>query len=126
MTNRTIRVPKDATVFVLEDDQQRMARFNEWIPNARFASNVEDALPILALLGEDAVLFLDHDLCFADAAYPDARPGSGQRVAKFIASIGFRGSVYVHSVNERGAAAMKKHLPQAVLAPFGTFIIELV
>lgn len=57
----------------------------------RHCSNVEDAFPILAVLEPEVVVFLDHDLCLADAAFPDVRPGSGQRVARFLSE---RGSIF--------------------------------
>jgi hypothetical protein len=34
--------------------------------------------------------------------------------------------VIIHSVNEDGAQAMKSYLPQARVAPFGTFELETV
>jgi len=40
--------------------------------------------------------------------------------------MGFKGMVVVHSVNEAGAKAMKSYLPQARVAPFGTFELGTV
>lgn len=57
-------------------------------------------LPILSLLGDDAILLLDHDLCFEDAAFPDAGPESGQRVARFLAATRFQGSGSTDAVGE--------------------------
>ena len=33
----------------------------------------------------------------------------------------YRGFVIIHSRNDEGAAAIKKHLPNALLAPFASF-----
>jgi hypothetical protein len=126
---RTIRIRRTSSVFLLEDSEERIQWFFlnlKGVAAVQWKSNVEDALPLLSLLEPDAIVFLDHDLCVSDAAYPDIRPGSGQRAAKFLSINRFPGEVYIHSVNERGATAMKTHLPKAILAPFGTFAIEIV
>ena len=68
---------------------------------------------------------LFRSLCFNDAAFPD-RPGSGERVAHYLAQKGFVGSAVIHSVNEIGAMRMKARLHQAQIAPFGTFEVSLV
>ena len=49
--------------------------------------------------------------------------GTGKEVARFMAERGFQGIVVIHSRHEEGSAAMKKYLPKARLAPFGTFEI---
>lgn len=54
------------------------------------------------------------------------KPGSGVRVAYFLAQIRFAGRVVIHSVNDEGAAEMKYWLPDAEVHPFGTFEIEIV
>jgi hypothetical protein len=96
----------------------------EWqIPKATIASTAEDALAILSQ-GSFDFCFLDHDLCFNDAAFPD-RPGSGERVAHYLAQKGFVGRTVIHSVNEIGAIRMKARLHQAQIAPFGTFEVSV-
>jgi hypothetical protein len=116
-------ISRDWSVFVLEDDAKRIDWFKERLPEAVFSTNAEDALRVLATTSFRAI-FLDHDLTFADAAFPDAKPTSGVRVASFLKSAGFQGVVVIHSVNERGAAKMKLHLPNAHIAPFGTFELK--
>lgn len=118
-----LRVPCNAAVFILEDSGTRLQWFFERLSNARYSSTVEDALPMLSLMGDDAVLFLDHDLHWHDAA--GFKPGSGVRVAHYLSRSGFHGRVVVYSVNESGAAEMKRWLPHAELHPFGTFEITL-
>ena len=49
--------------------------------------------------------------------------GTGKEVARFLANKAFQGIVIIHSRHEEGAAAMKKYLANASLAPFGTFDI---
>ena len=120
---KVMRIAETAKVFVLEDSPERIAWFRQRIPRAVVASNAEHAL---ALLDEQTfdVCFLDHDLNFSDVAFPDTRPGSGQRVAHYLAQERFSGIVVIHSVNEAGARAMKSHLPQSHVMPFGTFELE--
>jgi CheY-like chemotaxis protein len=121
---RVIRVPETAKVLVLEDSPERIKWFRQRISLAVFASNAEQAL---ALLDEQTfdMCFLDHDLNFSDVAFPDARPGSGQRVAYRLAQTRFSGIVVIHSVNETGARAMKNLLGRAYVLPFGTFELEV-
>jgi hypothetical protein len=49
--------------------------------------------------------------------------GTGKEVARFITKSGFQGIVIIHSKHVEGAAAMKKYLSNARLAPFGSFDI---
>ncbi len=120
---RVMRIAETAKVFVLEDSPERIAWFRQRIPQAVLASNAEQALALLDDQTFD-VCFLDHDLNFSDATFADARPGSGQRVAHYLAKEHFSGIVVIHSVNEAGARAMKSHLPQSHVMPFGTFELE--
>jgi hypothetical protein len=120
---RTIQIPENATVFIVEDSRVRLQWFFERLAKARYSSTVEDALPMLSLLDEDAFLFLDHDLNWHDAA--GRKPGSGVRIAHFLAKRGFFGRTVIHSVNEEGSAEMKRLLPQAECYPFGTFELHI-
>ncbi len=107
---------------MVEDSSTRMAWFRERMPQAVFATNVEEALRILDKT-TFRVIFLDHDLTFRDAAFPE-RPGSGQRIAHYLATRGCSSVVVIHSVNQYGSDKMKCLLKQAHVAPFGTFEIE--
>lgn len=49
--------------------------------------------------------------------------GTGKEIARFLADMGFQGIVIIHSLHVEGAAVMKKYLPMARLAPFGSFDI---
>lgn len=118
----TFHIPKDWPVLVVEDSPARTAWFRERMPRAVFVSTVEDALEILETSTFRAV-FLDHDLNFRDAAFPE-QIGSGQRIANYLAGKGCEAVIVIHSVNELGARRMKALLHHAHVAPFGTFEIE--
>ena len=119
---KILQIPKDWPVLVVEDSPTRTAWFRERMPQAIFVDNVEDALGILDKQTFRAV-FLDHDLNFRDAAYPE-QVGSGQRIAHYLAKQGCTAVVVIHSVNETGSRKMKALLKQANVTPFGTFDIE--
>lgn len=119
-----IEISRAWKIFILEDSPERIRWFRERMPDATIVSTAEDALAILSQ-GSFDFFFLDHDLCFNDAAFPD-KPGSGERVAHYLAQKGFAGSAVIHSVNELGATRMRARLRQAKIAPFGTFDISLV
>lgn len=116
-------IPGDWPVFILEDSRERIQWFRERVPQAAFAKTADEALSLLAG-GEFKVIFLDHDLSYMDAAHPERLHGNGKEVARYLARTKFQGLVVIHSVNEAGAAAMKAHLKDARVAPFGSFEIE--
>lgn len=118
------RIPRSWPVFVLEDSADRIGWFRRQVPHAMMAASCNEALRILSTR-EFKIVFLDHDLGFLDAAYPDRLHGNGKEVARYLARTTFPGIVVIHSKHEAGANAMKAHLPQATLAPFGTFEIEV-
>jgi hypothetical protein len=122
---RTFIVSTAWPVFVLEDTADRIAWFRRQIPQAVIGTSCNEALRILSER-EFKVIFLDHDLSFLDAAYPDRLHHNGKEVARYLARTGFPGVVVIHSKHEAGAKAMKVYLPQASLAPFGTFDVELL
>ena len=66
------------------------------------------------------MVFLDHDLHWMHADNSIFK-GTGKEVARSLAEKGFQGIVIIHSRHEEGAAAMKKYLSNARLAPFGSF-----
>ena len=91
------------------------------MPKAVFAKNAEAAFQALAQQ-EFKVIFLDHDLHWMHADNSIFK-GTGKEVARFLAQKGFHGIVIIHSKHEEGAAAMKRYLSHARLAPFGSFDI---
>jgi DNA-binding LacI/PurR family transcriptional regulator len=91
------------------------------LPKAVFAKCAKDAFRALSQQ-EFKVIFLDHDLHWMHADNSIFK-GTGKEVARFLAEKGFQGIVIIHSRHEDGAAAMKKYLSNARLAPFGSFDI---
>lgn len=108
-------------VLVVEDTEDRISWFRQRLPNAVFAKTAESALQALSQQ-EFKVAFLDHDLHWMHADNTIFK-GTGKEVARFMAQQGFKGIVIIHSKHVEGAAAMKKFLPAARLAPFDTFDI---
>ena len=111
----------DWPVLVVEDTEDRISWFRQRMPKAVFAKNAEAALRALSEQ-EFKVAFLDHDLHWMHADNSIFK-GTGKEVARFMAQQGFKGIVIIHSKHVEGAAAMKKYLSDARLAPFGSFEI---
>lgn len=120
----TFHVPTDLRVFVLDDTQDRLDWFRKRIPQMRSAKTSREALEILSTETFDLV-FLDHDLSFMDAGFPDRQFGNGKEVARYLAYSKFPGRIVIHSKNEDGVRAMAKVLPQATIARFDEFEITL-
>jgi hypothetical protein len=72
------------------------------------------------------MVFLDHDLSFMDADFPDRQHGNGKEVARYLARTKFAGKIVIHSKNEIGVKAMAKTLPQATITRFDDFDIATV
>ena len=106
----------------MEDTEDRISWFRKRMPKAIFARNAEAAFQALEQQ-YFRVIFLDHDLHWMHADNSIFK-GTGKEVARFLANNGFQGIVIIHSKHEAGAAAMKKHLSNARLAPFGSFEIN--
>jgi hypothetical protein len=116
------RVPANWRVFVLDDTEERLQWFRQRCPGMRQATTAAAAIEILGKEHFDLV-FLDHDLSWADAGFPDKQFGNGKEVARYLAITKFAGRVVIHSKNEDGVAVMKKALPQATVARFDDFEI---
>ena len=114
-------IPTDWPVLVVEDTEDRISWFRKRIPQAVFAKNADAAFRALSQR-EFKVIFLDRDLHWMHADNSIFK-GTGKEVARFLANKAFQGIVIIHSRHEEGAAAMKKYLANARLAPFGTFDI---
>ena len=120
-------VPAHWRVFVLDDTQERLFWFREQlrgVAHLRDASTADHALEILSAEPFDLV-FLDHDLSWADAGFPDKQHGNGKEIARYLARTGFAGRVVIHSKNEDGVRAMRKLLPAATIARFDEFEITV-
>jgi len=115
-------LPAHWRVFVLDDSEDRISWFRQRCPNMRYAKTAKEAISILQSERFDAC-FLDHDLHWMDAGFPDRQHGNGKEVARFLARTGFEGRVVIHSVSSQ-VQAMKKILPHAIAAEFGSFEID--
>lgn len=112
----TFTVPSHWRVFVLDDTEDRLRWFRERIPQMRFAKTSQAALEILSTEHFD-LIFLDHDLSFMDAGFPERQFGNGKEVARYLAYSKFAGRIVIHSHADQ-AQAMAKILPQAVVCRF--------
>lgn len=113
-------VPNKWSVLIVEDTAERRAWFKERMPQAVFATTAGEALLHLSRTKFQAV-FLDHDLHWMHASDNSISKGTGKEVARYLKMLGFRGVVVIHSKNEEGAAVMHQILPDAKVAPYGTF-----
>lgn len=117
----TFHIQSSWSVFVLDDTEDRISWFRSRLPKMRHAKTCEAALEILSTETFD-LIFLDHDLSWADAGFPHRQHGNGKEVARYLARTGFPGIVVIHSRSDQ-ARVMAKILPQAKIAPFGEFDI---
>jgi len=112
-------------VFVLDDTEERLRWFRQRLASPiayREAKTSEKALEILSAESFDLV-FLDHDLSWEDAGFPERQHGNGKEIARYLARTKFAGRVVIHSKNEDGVAAMRRILPEATIARYGDFEI---
>ncbi len=119
----TFHIPSHWRVFVLDDTDERLVWFKAKVPSARCAKTCDEALQILSSERFDLV-FLDHDLSWMDAGFPNRQHGNGKEVARYLARTNFQGRIVIHSRSDQ-AKTMAKILPQAAVAPFGDFDIRL-
>ena len=117
----TFHVPSHWRVFALDDTEERLSWFKAKIPTVRFAKTCDEALEILSSETFDLV-FLDHDLSWMDAGFPNRQHGNGKEVARYLARTHFPGKIVIHSRSDQ-AKVMAKILPQATVVPFGEFDI---
>lgn len=114
-------IPTDWPVLVVEDAEDRLSWFRQRLPKAIFAKCAKEAFHALGQ-HEFKFIFLDHDLHWMHADNSIFK-GTGKEIARFLADKGFQGIVIIHSRHVEGASVMKKYLPMARLAPFGSFDI---
>lgn len=108
-------IPPSWPVFVLDDSEDRLSWFRQ------FAKTSAAAIDVLSRQSFK-VAFLDHDLHWMDAGFPNRQHGNGKEVARHLASHWFAGIVVIHSRSKQ-AAVMAKILPAAKVYPFGEFDI---
>lgn len=120
----TFEIPSHWSVFVLDDTEERIAWFRSRLANLRFAKTCDEAVEILSAQQFD-VVFLDHDLSWMDAGFPNRLHGNGKEVARYLARTKFPGKIVIHSRSDQ-AATMAKILPQATVTRFGEFEIAVI
>lgn len=116
VSSQVFQVPDHWRVFVLDDTEDRLRWFRKRLPGMREAKTAEQALEILSTEQFDLV-FLDHDLSWEDAGFPDRQHGNGKEIARYLARTNFAGRIVIHSKNEDGVKVMAKTLRSAHLEP---------
>lgn len=117
----TFNIPQSWPVFVLDDCEDRISWFRQRLRNVQFAKTSAAAVKLLSRQ-DFKVAFLDHDLHWMDAGFPNRQHGNGKEVARYLATHGFEGIVVIHSRSEQ-AEVMAKILPHAKVCRFGHFDI---
>ena len=120
-----ISIPLGHTSLVLDDSEERIAYFQDVLPDIVVCHNVTEVITALACRPVPFnVMFLDHDLGVLDANGNPGECGDGTQCAMKLAAHGLDGrNVVIHSWNTAGAERMKKLLPGALVAKFGSFKI---
>lgn len=132
-----VSVPKNSTVFLIEDSPERIQWFEYKLGVERYAGyafnprttliqtkDPNEAIVILESTGVEEIdlFFFDHDL----GGKPYEPPFS-TNVAKYIVGqdpvVGKR--VLIHSLNEPGRKNLLAIMPGAMELPFGTFNIRV-
>ncbi|MGA9040785.1 MAG: cyclic-phosphate processing receiver domain-containing protein [Terriglobales bacterium] len=108
---------------MLDDTDDRISWFRSKLSNLRFAKTCDEALEILCSEKFD-IVFLDHDLSWMDAGFPNRQHDNGKEVARYLARTRFPGKIVIHSRSDQ-AEAMARILPQATVVRFGEFDITL-
>ena len=117
----TFNIPQSWSVLVMDDSEDRISWFRQRLRNVKFAKTSAAAINLFSQ-HRFKVAFLDHDLHWMDAGFPNRQHGNGKEVARYLASHEFDGIVVIHSRSDQ-AGVMAKILPQAKVCPFGDFDI---
>lgn len=118
----TFNIPRSWPVLVLDDSEDRISWFQQRLHNVKFATTSAAAIDLISQ-HNFKVAFLDHDLHWMDAGFPNRQHGNGKEVARYLAIHAFDGLVVIHSCSEQ-AEVMAKILPQAKVCPFGDFDVN--
>lgn len=130
----TIYIPRDARVFIVEDNQERIDWFR-WKLDDRIVCLTDDPHEAIRRLDSDCnpslldAIFLDFDLGHAPEMADPEKPEQVTSVP-VVAYLSMHSevrlwdkNVVIHSQNQAGAQWIKCILPGATVAPFGTFDI---
>lgn len=121
LPSMTFNIPQSWPALVLDDCEDRISFLRHRLRTAQFAKTSAAAIRLRSRQNFK-VAFLDHDLHWMDAGFPDRQHGNGKEVARYLASHGFGGIVVIHSRSNQ-AEVMAKILPQARVRRFGDFEI---
>ncbi len=109
---------KILSVLILEDDENRQARFKQTLAGCKISivETATDAILQLTLNDWD-YLFLDHDL--GGQQMVESGPGTGYEVAKWLEENPDHkpANIVIHSFNPVGARKMHRALPGSLLHP---------
>ncbi len=112
-----IKKEKIKKVFVLEDDEERIAWFKEKFSFADLLFITKDVRVALSYLQDKFdLIFLDHDLEFI-SIYDESKPDYNAKATGYDVAIELRNTInretecIIHSVNPTGAANMVKAHP---------------
>ncbi len=118
----TFNIPRSWPVLVLDDSEDRISWFRQRLHNVKFAKTSTAAIDLISQHNVK-VAFLDHDLHWMDAGFPNRQHENGKEGARYLAIHAFDGLVVIHSRSEQ-AEVMGKILPQAKVCQFGDFDIN--
>jgi hypothetical protein len=118
----TFNIPRSWSVLVLDDSEDRISWFRQRLHNVKFAKTSAAAIDLISQ-HNFKVAFLDHDLHWMDAGFPNRQHGNGKEVARYLAIHAFDGLVVIHSRSGQ-AEAMARILPHAKVSRFGDFDIN--
>lgn len=107
--------PEFCRLLVVEDNDERIALFRQWIPDEFRVTYVKSAGRALKVLEMDAGrvyagILLDHDLDQSVAAESELLLSGRQVVNQLVRVIDVDVPVLIHSVNLLGARAMEQRL----------------
>jgi DNA-binding response OmpR family regulator len=113
---KTLSIPHDAAVLVVEDDISRRAWFlsRYRLPGAYLAHEPAQAIDLIRRIEPD-VVFLDFDL---GLGVNSLKVGAHLRDSKY------NGRVIIHSQNDFGRLSLAQFCRGAEIVPFGTFEVQ--
>jgi CheY-like chemotaxis protein len=102
-------------LLIVEDSEERVALFRDWIPERFRATFVKSAGRAMKVLELDAGrvyagILLDHDLDQAVAAESELQLSGRQVVEQLVRKVDVDVPVLIHSVNPLGARMMEQNL----------------
>lgn len=101
------------SVFILEDDENRIRKFRSAIPSAIMVDNVDEAKEVLSKDEKWEIAFLDHDLG-GEVMVDASKYNTGTTLVRWLIEQGIKiDTVVVHSLNDNAAMGMVTDLRKA-------------